>query len=187
MKTIYEFGDAENPVIEVCNYAFDEIEKLLKDRVDYDGLIQDIRDKILELKGIMPSECYVPRRIAGLLFELGFNRSCSYVYDKNNDLIFSKDPVWNSNVPDGQVTAPTLQEASRWLRECRDIHFDIITHRGDPGKILYDILIKDASATSGFPTLKLYKSLGSKEEAEILGLLWSLEYLSKQRSDDDEE
>jgi hypothetical protein len=189
MKTIYEFEGSENPVVDACNYAFGEIEKLLKDRADYDGLIQDIQDKILELKGIMLSECYVPYRIAKLLFELGFNRCCSYVYDKNGDLAFSKDSVWNSNVPDGQVAAPTLQEACRWLREYHDIHFDMTTHRGNTGKVLYDVAIKNAGTNAGnqFQVLKTYNNLGSQEEAIILGLLWSLGYLMNQKPEDNEE
>jgi len=185
MKTIYEFEDTENPVIEACGYAFGEIEKLLKGRADYDGLIQDIRDKILELKGIMLSECYVPRYIADLLNEAGFNRGCSYVYDENNDLMISKESAWNSSLPEGQVAAPTLQEASRWIREHWDIHFDL-TPKKESGQVLYDIMIKDAKEDS-FPVLKSYFRLATQEEAIILGLIWTLRYIISQRISDDEE
>ena len=187
MKTIYEFEGTENPVIEACNYAFGEIEKLLNGRADYDGLIQDVRDKILELKGIMLSECYVPRYVADLLNEAGFNRGCLYVYDENNDLMISKESAWNSSIPEGQVAAPTLQEAARWVREHWDIHFDLVSKKVS-GKVLYDVAIKDARGQDDtFPTLKSYFRLGSQEEAIILGLLWSLRYIIDQRISDDEE
>lgn len=185
MKTIYEFGGTENPVLEASTHIFAEIEKVLSGREDYDGLIQDVRDKILELKGIMLSECYVPRHIADLLSELGFNRVCSYIYDENDDLMLSSDPATcNSTLPEGRVIAPTLQEAYRWLRESYNIHFDLVTKKRS-GKVLYDLAIKDANSQDDtFPALKRYFGLGSQEEATILGLFWSLEYLLKQKSND---
>jgi hypothetical protein len=186
MKTIYEFEGTENSVLEVSNYVFSEIEKLLKDRVDYDGLIQDIRDKILELKGIMQSECYVPRHIANLLDKLGFNRGCTWIYDENGDLTLSNDIAFNSDLPENQVTAPTLQEAYRWLRETQNFHFDITTLKNLDGKVLYAVAIKDARDSGGFPVLKTYSGLGSQEESIILGLIWSLRYLVDQLSDNEE-
>lgn len=178
MKTIYEFEESENPVIDVCNYVFREIEKVL-DNNDQGQVIQDIRDKILDLKGIMVSESYVPRKIAELLRKAGFSQGSSYIYDEDGDLIPAANGLaYNSELPGNRVEAPTLQKAHWWVRD-HNIHFDVVSVKSGTS-VLYEVSIKDANTPEGlFPVLKKYSDLSSQEEAIILGLLWSLKYILK--------
>ena len=70
-----------------------------------------------------------------MLNDLGFNRKCKYAYyEPFTGIIRKTDIKWCGYVYD----APTIDVTERWLRENKNIHFDI---HFDINKIAYKIII----------------------------------------------
>ena len=72
----------------------------------------------------MIKEDYVSVEVAQLLKEKGFNEPTWTRYEDNDEVIFGDKYNWN-NSPMGQISAPTLQMAMRWLREEYGIFIEI--------------------------------------------------------------
>ena len=76
----------------------------------------------------MITEDYVSFETAKLLKEKGFDGKCSCYYFFNNEAQFEESLThWNWN--DGytfRYSAPTLQMATKWLREIHDLPCNII-------------------------------------------------------------
>ena len=70
----------------------------------------------------MAKEEYVSYKVAKLLKKKGFDGYCFKVYDIGgtvNDAmeLYGETEVCNSDCSEGDIAAPTLQDAVRWLRE----------------------------------------------------------------------
>ena len=64
----------------------------------------------------MITEDYCSYEVAKLLKEKGFDEPIWTRYEDDNEVIFGDKYDWN-NSPMGQISAPTLQMAMKWLRE----------------------------------------------------------------------
>lgn len=72
------------------------------------------------------TEDYCSFEIAKLLEEKGFDIPVWTRYEENNDeVIFGDKYNWN-NSPMGQISAPTLQMAMKWLRKKHNININIV-------------------------------------------------------------
>ena len=69
------------------------------------------------------AEDYVSFETAKLLKEKGFNIPTWTHYEDNNEIVFGDNYNWN-NSPLGQISAPTLQMAIKWLRIEHNIHIE---------------------------------------------------------------
>ena len=72
------------------------------------------------------TEDYVSFETAKLLNEKGFDTPVwtRYENDGDNKVIFGDKYNWN-NSPMGQISAPTLQMAMKWLREVHGLHISL--------------------------------------------------------------
>ena len=62
------------------------------------------------------TEDYVSFEVAKLLKEKGFSVPIWTRYEGSNEVIFGDKYNWNDS-PNGQISAPTLQMAMKWLRK----------------------------------------------------------------------
>jgi len=76
------------------------------------------------IKTMNITEDYVSFEVAKLLKEKGFNEPIWTRYEDDNEVIFGDKYDWN-NSPMGQISAPTLQMAMKWLREKYNIYISI--------------------------------------------------------------
>ena len=87
----------------------------------------------------MITEDYVSFEVAKLLKEKGFNEPIWTRYEDDNEVIFGDKYDWN-NSPMGQISAPTLQMAMKWLREVHNICITIYPDKENGYEaVLYNI------------------------------------------------
>ena len=119
----------------------------------------------------MITEDYVSFETAKLLKEKGFNEGCPTTYTSNGFFhTHNYKPLF------GDVFAPTLQMAMKWLREKYLLHISIDMVNG--GKWEYEI--DDISVPFDGGTLPKYycdKSFSSYEEAADDAIRYCLEHL----------
>ena len=126
----------------------------------------------------MITEDYVSFEIAKLLKEKGFDEPCrTYYQDEKfvND-VCTQYYQWNSKSPFEQISAPSIQMATKWLRE---VHHYYIQVEFDPPTFSADIYKMDeideyGSAKHIQPT---FANIKSYEEAVEAALKYSLEDL----------
>lgn len=77
----------------------------------------------------MITEDYVSFEVAKLLKEKGFNEICFALYNPSEKLIQCGVMLNNTQVGrvEGSYSAPTLQMATKWLREVHKIDIDIVS------------------------------------------------------------
>ena len=76
----------------------------------------------------MITEDYVSFKIAKLLKEKGFDELCIFKYDLEGTRVkagVAIDEWQNGELDNGECSAPTLQMATKWLREVHNIFIDI--------------------------------------------------------------
>ena len=82
----------------------------------------------------MEVENYVSFNIAQLLKEKRFNEICAGYYDRKGRFAMTLSKVnnirWEGHYIEGNISAPTLQETIKWLREVH--HIEILITCGFP-------------------------------------------------------
>jgi hypothetical protein len=116
----------------------------------------------------------VTKQQALSLKELGFDETCSGIYPMDSDeLIFKPTRKWNSctNI---HVSAPTVDDAIRWLREVKGVHVAILYNRiSNVWDYIVYYLDNTLSAT-GYP---------SHDHAQFAGLDTAIDYVKNNRYD----
>lgn len=106
------------------------------------------------------------------LSEIGFDEPCLGVYPRGSDeLLIKPSRQWNSTT-NMYISAPTLDQAIRWLRENKGAHVAILYNRiSNVWDYIVYYLDNTLSAT-GYP---------SHDHAQSAGLDTAIDYVKKQQ------
>lgn len=113
----------------------------------------------------------VPKDVAIVLRDKGFNDAVSYVYIGNGEVYSLKHGKRNSDSEDGWVSAPSIMEVLRWLRRCYNFHIyaGFYTHG-----YFYDITFV-GEISKGECLIQSKEEFDTPEEALIEGIKYILE------------
>ena len=73
-------------------------------------------------------EEFVTFDIAKKLNEKGFNWICSHYYRTNDKKLFMIFPSEDWSYIEERISAPTISQALKWLREVKKIHIGVLYH-----------------------------------------------------------
>lgn len=120
---------------------------------------------------------HVSYNVAQQLRFLGFHYKCHAHYNISNKRIFTNYPAEDFNDEEGGdyfISAPTLEQVHRWLREEKGIALNIIAHDG--GRYHWSEVFLPNFKENGYNwyDYKPHPLFGSYEEALTNGIEWSL-------------
>lgn len=130
----------------------------------------------------MITEDYVSFEVAKLLKEKGFDESCEGFYVNSGVLSHTLSNANNSKWDEdkstvGYISAPTLQLATKWLREVQHIFIDIDYDSHEFGDKPYFTLITNMDTCSYYSGKNLPLNRATYEEMAEAAIKYCLENL----------